>query len=131
MDKAKLIIIVSPFFDEEMKDIFNKLLEKFNRKEQMRVLIFTRKTTYNENKDIFGKIREFTKIYTLDNLHSKIYIFDNNILWGSVNLTSSSLQRNIETLTISDSQAILYDILGDFIKNVLEENKLSFSQFFL
>jgi len=130
MDKSKLIIIVSPFFDEEMKDIFNKLLEKFNRKEQMRVLIFTRKTTYNENKDMFEKIREFTEIHTLDNLHSKIYIFDNNILWGSVNLTSSSLQRNIETLTISDSQAILYDILGDFIKNFLEENKLSFSQFF-
>jgi hypothetical protein len=129
IDKAKLIIIVSPFFDEEMKYIFNKLLEKFNRKEQMRVLIFTRKTTYNENKDIFEKIDEFTKIYTLDNLHSKIYIFDNNVLWGSVNLTTSSLQRNIETLTISDSIAILYDVLGDFIKSVLEENKLSFSQF--
>jgi hypothetical protein len=128
MDKAKLIILVSPFFDEETKDIFDKLLEKFNRKDQMRVLIFTRKTTYNENKDRFEKIKEFAKIYTLDNLHSKFYIFDNNILWGSVNLTSSSLQRNIETLTISNSQATLYDILGDFIKNVLKEKKLSFSQ---
>jgi hypothetical protein len=128
MDKAKLIILVSPFFDEETKDIFDKLLEKFNRKELMRVLIFTRETTYNENKDRFEKIKEFAKIYTLDNLHSKFYIFDNNILWGSVNLTSSSLQRNIETLTISNSQATLYDILGDFIKNVLKEKKLSFSQ---
>jgi hypothetical protein len=131
MDNAKLIIIVSPFFDEETKDILDKLLEKFNRKEQMRVLIFTRETTYNENKDRFEKIKEFAKIYTLNNLHSKIYIFDNNILWGSVNLTSSSLQRNIETLTISNSQATLYDILGDFIKNVLKEKKLSFSKLFL
>jgi len=131
MDKAKLIIIVSPFLDEETKDIFDKLLEKFNRKEQIRVLIFTRETTYNENKNRFDEIKKFAKIYTLNNLHSKIYIFDNSILWGSVNLTRSSLKGNVETLTISNSQATLYDILGDFIKNVLEEKKLSFSQFFL
>jgi phosphatidylserine/phosphatidylglycerophosphate/cardiolipin synthase-like enzyme len=131
MDKAKLIIIVSPFLDEETKDIFDKLLEKFNRKEQMRVLIFTRETTYNENKYRFEEIKKFARIYTLNNLHSKIYIFDNNILWGSVNLTRSSLKGNVETLTISNSQATLYDILGDFIKNVLKEKKLSFSQLFL
>jgi len=95
------------------------------------VLIFTRETTYNENKNRFDEIKKFAKIYTLNNLHSKIYIFDNSILWGSVNLTRSSLKGNVETLTISNSQATLYDILGDFIKNVLEEKKLSFSQFFL
>lgn len=130
IDKAKLIIIVSPFFDEEMKEVFNKLFDKINKKEQINIIIFTRKTTYNENRELFEKLKKNAKIYTIDNLHSKIYIFDDKILWGSVNLTSSSLQRNIETLTISDSRVNLYDILGDFIENVLRENKWSFNQFF-
>lgn len=112
----RVIILVSPFFDDTMKEIFDKLLSKVNESNSMRIIIFTRENSYKEHKDIFEKIRKFAKIYYIDNLHSKIYIIDNIILWGSANLTSTSLQRNVETLTQTDALHVLYNILGDFIQ---------------
>lgn len=123
--QQKLKIIISPFINHKkfLDGINNEteIITRFNNE------VFTKGSSdFSLLKKIFSK---GNKIYNKENLHSKIYVFENNIITGSSNLTISGLFKNQETNILlgredKEYSQILKRIENEFnTKNYQEINK--------
>lgn len=91
---SKNIVIISPFIN------FSKFFDYYNGERIKIATNFTKEIFERGSSDIEFFVRATennAEIRHIENLHSKIYVFDDCIIIGSSNFTYGGLKKNVET----------------------------------
>lgn len=92
--ESKNIVIISPFIN------FSKFFDYYNGESIKIATNFTNEIFERTSSDINFFVRAAennAEISHIENLHSKIYVFDDCIIIGSSNFTYGGLKKNVET----------------------------------
>ncbi|HID80317.1 MAG TPA: hypothetical protein EYP48_01195 [Ignisphaera sp.] len=108
MNKAsKRVWVCTPYIGQRYIEFL-----ALNKRRGLDVRILIRKCI--ENRVVIEKARTLgLELRLLENLHAKIYIIDNQCIVGSLNLTESGIEYNIELMLVIDkeSDSELFDSL--------------------
>lgn len=112
----KSVILITPYvkLNDELKKAFSSCQAK------EKYLIFREEINYSDYK--FIQKQGFLMVRNFD-LHSKIYINDNSIMFSSMNLYDYSIKNNLESSVLmqenevkKDSLKVIQEILKDIRK---------------
>jgi HKD family nuclease len=131
LDKTeKQIHIISPYIgfntatslsqmiEESSKDIKCTLITKFNRED------FLTKASSITGLELLANAG--IKIYALQNLHSKLYIFDEKtVITGSANFTFNGFYRNHEFGILMENESIFSQECNHYFQQLLQDIKKS------
>jgi len=96
---SKRLWICTPYIGQRYIELL-----ALSKKRGLDVRILVRKCV--ENRDIIEKARILElELRLLEKLHAKIYIIDDQCIIGSLNLTESGIEYNMELLLIIDKES--------------------------
>lgn len=124
-DVESSVRIISPFVGTNMARLLTGSMEENPNLKVEVITRFYREDFINgvSSIDALERLNDAgVKIYALDGLHTKLYLFDNDIaLLGSANFTSGGFKLNHELSLFIDEEALVNQDLQTYFENLLDD----------
>lgn len=124
-DVESSVRIISPFVGTNMARLLTGSMEENPNLNVEVITRFYREDFINgvSSIDALERLNDAgVKIYALDGLHTKLYLFDNDIaLLGSANFTSGGFKLNHELSLFIDEEALVNQDLQTYFENLLDD----------
>lgn len=109
-DADESIIIISPFLSNKTADLLCEIVENKGVECIFITRCYIRDFLQNANsiEAIEKMVKSGIKVYALEGLHAKLYLFDDStVVMGSANFTMGGLESNVELSLITDEESVV------------------------